>query len=165
MNDKALQSHELPTFLLRLREMGISDVRLLAAIERTDRRRYRDDRRPSTDSVAHGQQRCEPPADEAQPETHEERERRHRDRPGGQKESARPDGDQVGPVQAGSQQDDPSRQHDLHDVVYTCWVHRLMFASGGECPFPVEPTCCVSQQGTSLCAFTSHVRETEKGKQ
>ena len=33
-------SHHLPAFILRLRELGISDVRLLKALEQTDRRIY-----------------------------------------------------------------------------------------------------------------------------
>ncbi len=33
-------SHHLPAFLLRLRELGVTDVRLLKALERTDRRLY-----------------------------------------------------------------------------------------------------------------------------
>lgn len=34
------QEHQLPAFLLRLREMGISDATLLRAFERTDRQHY-----------------------------------------------------------------------------------------------------------------------------
>ncbi len=33
-------SHHLPAFLLRLREVGVTDVRLLKALEKTDRRLY-----------------------------------------------------------------------------------------------------------------------------
>lgn len=36
----APHSHHLPAFLLRLRELGVTDVRLLKALERTDRRLY-----------------------------------------------------------------------------------------------------------------------------
>lgn len=37
---RGAQEHQLPAFLLRLREMGISDADLLKAFERTDRQHY-----------------------------------------------------------------------------------------------------------------------------